>query len=205
MMTQKDPGAVPLSNPSAAFLRVAAAAIAERGSAFYRALGPEEELEWLESSLALIWAAASGEDVAEECAETLDELGEESQADQFDSSYPEFFAARSLELVGNAMATALRPAPERVHASSVILREMLSILDFRLGGSKTVITRYGDPAPPLGPLESREVQEEQGVLDAQSATGEFDSESVVRIKEHAVRFAAEVLPRIRDCFDIEVT
>ncbi|MFF8267729.1 hypothetical protein ACF059_10065 [Streptomyces sp. NPDC016562] len=204
-MTQKDPGAGPLSNPSEACLRVAAAAIAERGSAFFRVLGPEEELEWLESSLALIWAAASGEDVTDECAEALDELGEESQADQVDSSYPEFFAARSLELVGNAMVTALRPASERVNASSVILREMLSILDFRLGGSKTVITRYGDPAPPLGPLESREVQEEQIVLDVQSTAGGFDRESVDHIKEQAVRFAAEVIPHIRDCFDIDAT
>ncbi|MFI7498940.1 hypothetical protein ACIBVL_10540 [Streptomyces sp. NPDC049687] len=204
-MAQKYPGVGTPANSSAACLRVAAAAIAERGSAFFRELGPEEELAWLESSLALIWAAASGEDVAEECAEVLDELGEESQADQFDSSYPEFFAARSLELVGNAMATVLRPTPERVNASSVILREMLSILDFRLGGSKTVIIRYGDPAPPLGPLESREIQEEQSVLDAQSDTGEFDPESVGRIKEQAVRFAAEAIPYIRDCFDIDAT
>ncbi|MFG3282438.1 hypothetical protein [Streptomyces sp. NPDC048111] len=204
-MTQKDSGAEPLSNPSEACLRVAAAAIAERGSAFFRVLGPEEELEWLESSLALIWAAASGEDVTDECAEALDELGEESQADQFDSSYPEFFAARSLELVGNAMVTALRPTSERVNASSVILRDMLSILDFRLGGSKAVITRYGDPAPPLGPLESREVKEEQIVLDVQSTAGGFDPESVGHIKEQAVRFATEAIPHIRDCFDIDAT
>ncbi|MFG2940926.1 hypothetical protein [Streptomyces sp. NPDC048282] len=204
-MKQKYTGAGDPSNSSAACLRVAAAAIAERGSAFFRVLGPEEEVEWLESSLMLIWAASSGEDVAEECAEVLDELlGEESQADQFDPSCSEFFAARSLELVGNALSNALRPTPERVDSSSVILKEMLSILDFRLGGSKTVITRYGDPIPPPGPLESREIEEEQNVLGVQSPAGEFDRESVEQIRERAARFVMELIPYVRDCFEIDV-
>ncbi|MFG2143674.1 hypothetical protein ACGFRG_05675 [Streptomyces sp. NPDC048696] len=181
-------------------LKVAAAAVAQRGSIFYRILGPHDERDWLDSVLELIWAAAEGQDVGDECAEVLEKMGEESQADEFDSSHSEFFAARSLELIGNALAVALRPDPERVDQSYIALRELLSIVDYRLGGSESVVTRYGEPSPLPGPLEQKEIEAEGMVRDELARSmGQVDA--VARIREESSRFSVEVTLPITDCFN----
>ncbi|MFD5937271.1 hypothetical protein [Streptomyces sp. NPDC060333] len=179
-------------------LKAAASAVAQRGSVFYRTLGPQEESDWLDSVLDLIWSAADGQDVDEECLEVLEELGEESQADEFDSSHPEFFAARSLELIGNALSVAVRPDPKRVDQSYIALRELLSIVDYRLGGSEPVITRYGDPPPPLGPLETREIEAENAVMEELSRSTDR-TVTIGRIREKSSRFSSDLALPVSDC------
>jgi hypothetical protein len=150
----------------------------------------------------LIWSAADGQDVSEECAEALEELGEESQADEFDSSYPEFFAARSLEVIGNALSVVLRADQKRVEQSYAALRELLSILDFRLGGSEPVIIRYGNPPPAPGPLEGGEIEAESTVREDLSNSASR-ADAVSRIRESSLRFSIELEEPIGYCFDDE--
>ncbi|MFI5548037.1 hypothetical protein ACIA6E_30135 [Streptomyces sp. NPDC051815] len=187
-----------LNSASLLDLKVAASAAAQRGSVFYRTLGPQEESDWLDSVLDLIWSAVDGRDADEECLEALEELGEESQADEFDSSHPEFFAARSLELIGNALSVAVRPDPKRVDQSYITLRELLSIVDYRLGGSEPVITRYGDPPPPLGPLETREIEAENAVMEELSRSADRAA-TIGRIREKSSRFSSDLALPVSDC------
>ncbi|MER5553205.1 hypothetical protein ABT001_16275 [Streptomyces sp. NPDC002793] len=139
-----------ISNASDSELVLICAAAAERGAAFCRALGGSEQSEWVDASLGLVWAAAAGGSTQDECAEALDELEMESQDGEDDSSRPEFYVAQSVALVGNALAVSLRPSAAKTEMAINTIRSLLSMLDFKMGGEKPVILRYGDPTPPGG-------------------------------------------------------
>ncbi|MCX4529846.1 hypothetical protein OG982_29840 [Streptomyces sp. NBC_01551] len=197
-----------ISNVSDPELVLICAAAAERGAAFCRALGRSEQIEWVDASLGLAWAAAAGNSVQDECAEALDKLDMESQDDEDDSSRPEFYAAQSVALVGNALAVSLRPSAAKAEMSINAIRSLLSMLDFKLGGEKPVIVRYGDPSPAPGPLVQMEIDAEREVIDllARGATnfslGLDLSSALTPIQASATEFGARLMPSIEEVAEL---
>ncbi|MCB5179391.1 hypothetical protein [Streptomyces antimicrobicus] len=193
-----------ISNASESELVLICAAAAERGAGFCRSLGRSEQSEWVDASLGLVWAAAVGDSVQDECAEALDELELESQDGEDDSSQPEFYVAQSMALVGNALAVSMRPSAVKAEMAINTVRSLLSMLDFKVGGEKPVVVRYGDPSPPVGPLVQMEIDAEREVIDvlAREATAsdqEAPRASVVnRIQASSTGFSARLAPSIEE-------
>lgn len=193
-----------ISNASDSELVLICAAAAERGAAFCRALGGSEQSEWVDASLGLVWAAAAGGSTQDECAEALDELEMESQDGEDDSSRPEFYVAQSVALVGNALAVSLRPSAAKTEMAINTIRSLLSMLDFKVGGEKPVILRYGDPTPPAGPLVQMEIGAEREVIDllareaAASSQGAPSTSSVNQIQASSTEFGARLTPSIEE-------
>ncbi|MFJ2416132.1 hypothetical protein [Streptomyces brevispora] len=196
-----------ISNASDSELVLICAAAAERGAAFCRALGGSEQSEWVDASLGLVWAAAAGDSTQDECAEALDELDEldmESQDGEDDSSRPEFYVAQSVALVGNALTVSLRPSAAKTEMAINAIRSLLSMLDFKVGGEKPVILRYGDPTPPAGPLVQMEIGAEREVIDllareaAASSQGAPSTSSVNQIQASSTEFGARLTPSIEE-------
>lgn len=193
-----------ISNASDPELVLICAAAAERGALFCRALGRSEQSEWVDASLGLVWAAAAGESVQDDCAEALDELEMESQDDEDDSSRPEFYVAQSVALVGNALAVSLRPSAAKTEMAVNTIRSLLSMLEFKVGGEKPVVVRYGDPSPPVGPLVQMEIDAECEVLDllareaAASGQGKPRASAVNRIQASSTEFCGRLAPSIEE-------
>ncbi|GAA4764226.1 hypothetical protein [Streptomyces sanyensis] len=193
-----------ISNASDSELVLICAAAAERGAVFCRALGRSEQSEWVDASLGLVWAAAAGDSVQDECAEALDELEMESQDDEDDSSRPEFYVTQSVALVGNALAVSLRPSAAKAEMAVNAIRSLLSMLDFKVGGEKPVIVRYGDHSPPVGPLVQMEIDAEREVLDllareaAGSGQGGPRTSAVNRIQASSTEFGGRLAPSIEE-------
>lgn len=193
-----------ISNASDPELVLICAAAAERGAAFCRALGRSEQSEWVDTSLGLVWAAATGDSVQDDCAEALDELEMESQDDEDDSSRPEFYVAQSVALVGNALAVSLRPSAAKAEMAVNTIRSLLSMLDFKAGGEKPVVVRYGDPSPPVGPLVQMEIDAEREVFEvlareaAASGQGEPRASVVNRIQASSTEFSGRLAPSIEE-------
>ncbi|MFD8967817.1 hypothetical protein ACFV0C_22945 [Streptomyces sp. NPDC059568] len=193
-----------ISNASDPELVLICAAAAERGAVFCRALGRSEQSEWGDASLGLVWAAAAGDSVQDDCAEALDELEMESQDDEDDSSRPEFYVAQSVALVGNALAVSLRPSAAKAEMAVNTIRSLLSMLDFKIGGEKPVVVRYGDPSPSPGPLVQMEIDAEREVLDllareAAASDQEEPRASVVnRIQASSTEFGERLAPSIEE-------
>ncbi|MFE1960992.1 hypothetical protein [Streptomyces sp. NPDC059479] len=193
-----------ISNASDPELVLICAAAAERGAVFCRALGRSEQSEWVDASLGLVWAAAAGDSVQDDCAEALDELEMESQDDEDDSSRPEFYVAQSVALVGNALAVSLRPSAAKAEMAVNTIRSLLSMLDFKIGGEKPVVVRYGDPSPSPGPLVQMEIDAEREVLDllareaAASGQEEPRASVVNRIQASSTEFGERLAPSIEE-------
>lgn len=193
-----------ISNASDPELVLICAAAAERGAVFCRVLGRPEQSEWIDSSLGLIWAAAAGDSVQDDCAESLDELDMESQEDEDDSSHPDFYVAQSVALAGNALAVSLRPSAAKAEMSVNTIRSLLSMLDFKVGGEKPVVVRYGDPSPTVGPLVQMEVDAEREVLDVlareAAASGQVQprTSAVNRIHAASTQFGGRLRPSIKE-------
>jgi hypothetical protein len=193
-----------ISNASDPELVLICAAAAERGAVFCRALGRSEQSEWVDASLGLVWAAAAGDSVQDECAEALDELEMESQDDEDDSSRPEFYVIQSVALVGNALAVSLRPSAAKAEMAVNTIRSLLSMLDFKVGGEKPVIARYGGHSPPVGPLVQMEIDAEREVLDllareaAGSGQGGPRTSAVNRIQASSTEFGGRLAPSIEE-------
>ncbi|MFJ3145599.1 hypothetical protein ACIPJM_24500 [Streptomyces halstedii] len=196
-----------ISNASDPELVLICAAAAERGAVFCRALGRSEQSEWVDASLELVWAAAAGDSMQDDCAEALDELDElemESQDDEDDSSRPEFYVAQSVALVGNALAVSLRPSATKAEMAVNTIRSLLFMLDFKVGGEKPVVVRYGDPSPQVGPLVQMEIDAEREVLDllargaAASGQGEPRASAVNRIQASSTDFGGRLAPSIEE-------
>ncbi|MFB7269390.1 hypothetical protein [Streptomyces sp. NPDC056244] len=193
-----------ISNASDPELVLICAAAAERGAVFCRSLGRSEQSEWVDASLGLVWAAAAGDSVQDDCAEALDELEMESQDDEDDSSRPEFYVAQSVALVGNALAVSLRPSAAKAEMAVNTIRSLLSMLDFKIGGEKPVVVRYGDPSPSPGPLVQMEIDAEREVLDllvrgaATSGQGEPRALAVNRIQASSSEFGGRLAPSIEE-------
>ncbi|MFE7972809.1 hypothetical protein [Streptomyces shenzhenensis] len=191
-----------ISNASDSELVLICAAAAERGAAFCRVLGRSQHSEWVDASLGLVWAAAAGSSVQDECAEALDELDMEPQEDEDDSSRPDFYVAQSVALTGNALAVSLRPSATSAEMSINAIRSLLSMLDFKLGGGKPVVVRYGDSSSPPGPLVQMEIDAEREVIDllardAASSDRNGDlSSTVTQIRASANEFGARLTPSI---------
>ncbi|MFB8201250.1 hypothetical protein [Kitasatospora purpeofusca] len=153
-----------ISNASTSELMLICTAAAERGASFCRTLGTSELLTWVDASLELAWAAASGESVQDECAEALDELEMEPQEGEDDSSRPEFYLTQAVGLVGNALANSLRPSAAKTEMSINTIRSLLSMIDFKLGGERPMVVPYGTELPPPGPLAKMEIDAERRVI-----------------------------------------
>lgn len=191
-----------ISNASDSELVLICAAAAERGAGFCRALGGSEQSEWVDASLGLVWAAAAGDSVQDECAEALDELEMESQ-DGDDSSQPDFYVAQSVALVGTALAVSLRPSAVEAEMAINTIRSLLSMLDFKVGGEKPAIVRYDDPSPPVGPLVQMEIDAEREVIDILAREAVFDQEAprastVSRIQTSSTGFGARLAHPIEE-------
>lgn len=197
-----------ISNASDPGLVLICAAAAERGAAFCRALGRSEQIEWVDASLGLAWAAAAGNSVQDECAEALDELDMESQDGEDDSSRPEFYVAQSVALVGNALAVSLRPSAAKAEMSINTIRSLLSMLDFKLGGERPVIVRYGDPSPAPGPLVQMEIDAEREVIGLLTqgpmnfGLGLDPSSALTQAQASATEFGARLAPSIEEVAEL---
>ncbi|GAA2686946.1 MULTISPECIES: hypothetical protein [Actinosynnema] len=188
-----------ISDASDFELMLICTAVAERGAAFCRALGPSECLTWVDGALGLAWAAAAGESVQDECPEALDELEMESQDDEDDYYGPEFYLTQAVELVGNALAASMRPSAVRVEMSVNTIRTLLSMLDFEFSGEVSVIVGYGETPPPSGLLVQKEIDAEREVLFllAQVAEGLADARPVVsQVQASSSAFAARLVPAV---------
>ncbi|MDT3728946.1 hypothetical protein ROS62_30430 [Streptomyces sp. DSM 41972] len=196
-----------LSNPSVIELKLLSAATAERAAAFCRVFGSEEQRSWTDSVLELAWEMAAGHDVAEDCSTLLDSLVEDDEDDFEDAdptAHPEFYAEQAVGLVGEAMATALRPSTDRIETGFKTMRTLLSMVDFKLSGEKPVIVRAGEPLPPPGPLVQRERDAEDQalaiLLRQRGVKGERrgPEPTWTELRELAVAFSAEVTPSLEE-------
>ncbi|MFC5724363.1 hypothetical protein ACFP1Z_29840 [Streptomyces gamaensis] len=201
-----------ISTASPQGLTLICAAAAERGAAFCRTLGAQEDLAWVERSLELAWAVAAGEPVQDECAEALDELDLESGCDEDDPSSPDFYVAQSVALVGNALAVSLHPSAAKAEMSVNTLKTLFSMLDFKLGGERTVIIRFGEATPPPGVLTRREIDAEwENIWQlTQRDEATVPHEAVVQARESARAFsgrAAEAITEVAELsnWDVPVT
>lgn len=196
-----------ISDASDPELVLICAAAAERGAVICRSLGRLEQSEWVDSSLGLVWAAAAGDPVNDDCAEALDELeieSEDGEDGEDDYSRPEFYVAQSVSLVGNALAVSLRPSAAKAEMAVNTMRTLLSMFDFKIEGEKPVVVRYGDPSPAPGPLVQMEIDAERELLDllacgeAASGQGEIRASAVNRIRESSIEFGGRLGPSIQE-------
>ncbi|MEU6932501.1 hypothetical protein AB4225_33765 [Streptomyces sp. 2RAF24] len=194
-----------LPEPTDAELRLMCAAGATRGAAFCSLLGSAEQQDWLDAALHLVWRAAAGEDVADECADTLDTLVDEDPVWQSEdpTSLPAFYADQAVGLVGEALAMSVRPTGERLDTVLTTVRSLLSMVDFKLSGEKPVIVRAGAPKPPSGPLVEKETEAEQhlvAILAETRSTGDPTSgmPEAVEARKSALMFASDVTPYLEE-------
>ncbi|MFD7659247.1 hypothetical protein ACFV4N_35180 [Actinosynnema sp. NPDC059797] len=187
------------ADASAGELLVICAAVAERAAPLCRVLGTPEQVAWVEASLDLAWAAAAGEPVADGCAEALDELGHDLDEDEEDDpGSAEFLVDRSLDLVGIALAGALRRSPSNAVLALNTLRTVAGLLDVEVMGRRPVVVRYGEPPPPPGPLAEKELGAQREVTALLAARGEGVVPPVVvararaAAREHAAAFTPVV-------------
>ncbi|ONI89706.1 hypothetical protein ALI22I_14505 [Saccharothrix sp. ALI-22-I] len=195
-----DPSLLPRVPPGASDgeLVVICAAVAEHGAALCRVFGTPEQVAWVDGALDLVWAAASGEAVEDECAEALDEVELAIDEEEADTEDPAFFADQSVALVGLALESVLRPSVDKAEDALEELRSSLSSFDFKLSGAQVVVVKYGQPRPPPGPLEQSEITAQRDVLAQLASTVDESRRGVVppsvvaRIRESAEAFAAEL-------------
>ncbi|MEU0581949.1 hypothetical protein ABZ465_32670 [Streptomyces griseoincarnatus] len=197
------PTAEELRGTSGDELKLLGAAAAERGAAFCRVLGSDEQQDWLDGGLDLVWAAARDEVAADDCLEYLDVLEAEDVEGQDEgqdpTEHPGFFADQAVGLVAEALVGSVDPSAERVERALRTLRTLCSMVDFKLGGEVPVIVRSGDPRPAPGPLVHRELEAEHELMAllarARGASG--NAASVDEIRAVAQEFAREVTSAVR--------
>lgn len=184
-------------------LNLLGAAAAERGAAFCRVLGSDEQQEWLSRGLHLMWAAVSGEATADDCLEHLDALeaaDAENQDEEHDpTAHPGFYADQAIGLVAEALAGSANPSPERVERALRTLRTLCSMVDFKLGGEVPVIVRSSDPRPAPGPLARMELDAENELVARLAGARETSSNtaSADEIRATAEEFGREVTSAVK--------
>ncbi|WP_406114973.1 hypothetical protein [Streptomyces sp. NBC_01014] len=149
------------------FLTIFCLTCAERGSGVFNQLSESEQIEWFSQVLNSAWKASLGGASEDELIDILEdfELRYGTLA-MDDPDSKEFCLVQAATLAVNAIAVHLNPSAARAEMSGQTLETILGSFDFRLNGSKSVITRRDTQDSSIGRLQQLEQDSQKSTIES---------------------------------------